>query len=126
MPSSVERIDAHRDHDAGRPPRGIEIGRERARRRAQRRRREILELVDQDVGAASGALCSTASLAPSRNSQERQRLRWPDRLLAQAQLARSAHWNVMSTHLETSEPRPEAMVMQPRTFCVVLSLAHTA
>jgi hypothetical protein len=34
--------------------------------------------------------------------------------------------NFMSTHLETSDPRPEAMVMQPRTRCAVLSLAHIA
>src|SRR6185295_506869 len=75
-----------------------------------------------------GAYCRTASLAPSTNSQERQRLAgrrgaigcsadaWPSR----------AHWNVMSTHFDTSEPRPEAIVVQPRTFCLVLSLAHTA
>jgi len=34
--------------------------------------------------------------------------------------------NFMSTHLATSDPSPEAMMMQPRTFWVVLSLAHTA
>src|ERR1700744_4443916 len=36
------------------------------------------------------------------------------------------HWNVISRHLEMSEPRPEEMVMQPRTFCAVLSLAQIA
>lgn len=34
------------------------------------------------------------------------------------------HWNVMSRHLEMSEPRPEEMVMQPRTFCAVTSAAQ--
>ena len=34
------------------------------------------------------------------------------------------HWNVMSWHLVTSEPRPEAMVMQPRSFCWVVSATH--
>src|SRR5207253_3031503 len=32
----------------------------------------------------------------------------------------------MSRHFETSVPRPDAMVMQPRTFRALLSLAHTA
>jgi hypothetical protein len=32
----------------------------------------------------------------------------------------------MSRHFEMSEPRPELMMMQPRTFRVVLSLAHIA
>jgi hypothetical protein len=32
----------------------------------------------------------------------------------------------MSTHFEISEPRPDEMVMQPRTFSALLSLAHTA
>ena len=36
------------------------------------------------------------------------------------------HWNVMSRHFEMSEPSPEEMVMQPRTFCAVLSLAQIA
>jgi hypothetical protein len=36
------------------------------------------------------------------------------------------HWNVMSRHFEMSEPRPEEMVMQPRTFCAVVSAAQTA
>src|SRR5258707_39704 len=46
------------------------------------------------------------------------------RLRARLRSADAAHWNVMSRHLEISEPRPEEMVMQPRTFCAVLSLAH--
>jgi hypothetical protein len=32
----------------------------------------------------------------------------------------------MSTHFEISEPKPEEMVMQPRTFNAVLSLAQIA
>jgi len=36
------------------------------------------------------------------------------------------HSNFMSRHFETSEPRPEEMMMQPRTLRAVLSLAHTA
>lgn len=28
----------------------------------------------------------------------------------------SAYWKVISRHLETSEPSPDEMVMQPRTF----------
>jgi hypothetical protein len=35
------------------------------------------------------------------------------------------YWNVMSRHLEMSEPRPEEMMMQPRTFCAPTSAAHT-
>ena len=35
-----------------------------------------------------------------------------------------SHWNVMSRHFEMSEPRPEEMVMQPRTFCAVTSAAQ--
>ena len=31
---------------------------------------------------------------------------------------------VMSTHLETSEPSPVEIVMQPRTFCCVVSRAQ--
>ncbi|MET3316517.1 hypothetical protein ABIF41_008358 [Bradyrhizobium japonicum] len=31
----------------------------------------------------------------------------------------------MSRHLEMSEPRPEEMMMQPRTFCAVTSAAQT-
>ena len=38
----------------------------------------------------------------------------------------AAHWNVMSRHFEMSEPRPDEMMMQPRTFCALLSLAQTA
>jgi len=34
------------------------------------------------------------------------------------------HWNVMSRHFEMSEPRPEEMMMQPRTFCAVVSAAQ--
>ena len=34
--------------------------------------------------------------------------------------------NVMSRHFEMSEPRPEEMVMQPRSFCAEVSAAHTA
>ena len=37
------------------------------------------------------------------------------------------HSNFMSMHFVTSpELNPELMMMQPRTFCAVLSLAHTA
>jgi len=36
----------------------------------------------------------------------------------------SPHWNVMSRHLEMSEPRPEEMVMQPRIFCAAMSAAQ--
>ncbi len=32
----------------------------------------------------------------------------------------------MSRHFEISEPRPEEMVMQPRIFWVVVSLAQIA
>ena len=35
-----------------------------------------------------------------------------------------SHWNVMSRHLEMSEPRPEEMVMQPRIFCAAMSAAQ--
>ena len=38
----------------------------------------------------------------------------------------AAHSNFMSMHFEISEPRPDEMMMQPRTFSVLLSLAHTA
>ncbi|MGY3106329.1 hypothetical protein ACVWWR_002445 [Bradyrhizobium sp. LM3.2] len=31
----------------------------------------------------------------------------------------------MSRHLEMSEPRPEEMMMQPRTFCALTSAAQT-
>jgi len=34
--------------------------------------------------------------------------------------------NFMSMHFEMSEPSPDEMVMQPRTFGALLSLAHTA
>jgi hypothetical protein len=30
----------------------------------------------------------------------------------------------MSRHFEMSDPSPELMVMQPRTFCLVLSLTQ--
>ena len=40
--------------------------------------------------------------------------------------AAASHWKVMSRHFEMSEPRPEEMVMQPRTFCAVVSLAQIA
>ena len=36
------------------------------------------------------------------------------------------HSNFMSMHFEMSEPRPDEMMMQPRTFGSLLSLAHTA
>lgn len=36
------------------------------------------------------------------------------------------HSNFMSRHFEMSEPRPDEMVMQPRTFSALLSLAQTA
>lgn len=36
-----------------------------------------------------------------------------------------SYWNVMSRHLEMSEPRPEEMMMQPRTFCAPTSAAQT-
>jgi len=39
-------------------------------------------------------------------------------------LIAGAYWNVMSTHFEMSVPRPELMVMQPRTRCLVLSLTQ--
>jgi hypothetical protein len=32
----------------------------------------------------------------------------------------------MSMHFEMSEPRPDEMMMQPRTFRALLSLAQTA
>jgi hypothetical protein len=38
--------------------------------------------------------------------------------------ASGVHWNVISRHFEMSEPSPEEMVMQPRTFCFVLSLTQ--
>src|SRR3954454_5820098 len=31
--------------------------------------------------------------------------------------SRAAHWKVMSRHFEISEPSPDEIVMQPRTFC---------
>src|SRR5207302_9515272 len=37
-----------------------------------------------------------------------------------------AYSNFMSMHFEMSEPRPDEMMMQPRTFSALLSLAHTA
>ena len=37
-----------------------------------------------------------------------------------------AHSNFMSMHFEMSEPRPDEMMMQPRTFRLLLSLAHIA
>ena len=48
----IERIDADRDHAAGVTPGRIEIARQRPRLRAQGRRREVFEFVDQDVSAA--------------------------------------------------------------------------
>ena len=36
------------------------------------------------------------------------------------------HSNFISMHFEMSEPRPDEMMMQPRTFGALLSLAHTA
>lgn len=45
--------------------------------------------------------------------------------VAQSGSGAPPHWNVMSRHLEMSEPRPEEMMMQPRTFCAVTSAAHT-
>jgi hypothetical protein len=36
------------------------------------------------------------------------------------------YWKVMSRHFEMSEPRPEEMVMQPRNFRAVVSLAQIA
>lgn len=45
-------------------------------------------------------------------------------LIGELSLA-SSHWNVMSRHLEMSEPRPEEMMMQPRTFCALTSAAQT-
>ena len=38
----------------------------------------------------------------------------------------AAHSNFMSMHFEMSEPRPDEMMMQPRSFNALLSLAHTA
>ncbi|MFK4651978.1 hypothetical protein ABIF97_001912 [Bradyrhizobium japonicum] len=40
-------------------------------------------------------------------------------------LLASPYWKVISRHLEMSEPRPEEMMMQPRTFCAVTSAAQT-
>jgi hypothetical protein len=37
-----------------------------------------------------------------------------------------SHSNFMSRHFVMSDPSPELMMMQPRTFRAVLSLAHTA
>ena len=45
--------------------------------------------------------------------------------LRQAVLSQ-AHSNFMSMHFAMSEPRPDEMMMQPRTFGLLLSLAHTA
>ena len=36
----------------------------------------------------------------------------------------AVYWKVMSTHFEMSDPSPEEMVMQPRTFCLLLSLTQ--
>jgi hypothetical protein len=38
----------------------------------------------------------------------------------------AAYSKVISTHFAASEPSPEAMMMQPRTFRVVVSLAQAA
>lgn len=50
----LQRIDADRDHPALVAPGRVELDRQRPRLRAQRRRGEVLELVDQHVGAAGG------------------------------------------------------------------------
>ena len=40
--------------------------------------------------------------------------------------AEATYSSFMSMHLEMSEPSPDEMMMQPRTFGALLSLAHTA
>ncbi|SFI61051.1 hypothetical protein SAMN04487925_103449 [Bradyrhizobium sp. cf659] len=65
-----------------------------------------------------------AQLLGNRSGAARWRSRIAARPNASGSSARSAHWNVMSRHFEMSEPRPEEMVMQPRTFCAVTSAAQ--
>ncbi|BAM87016.1 GntR family transcriptional regulator/aminotransferase, class I [Bradyrhizobium oligotrophicum S58] len=45
---------------------------------------------------------------------------------ADASIGLRPHWNVMSRHLEMSEPSPDEIVMQPRTFCWVVSATQIA
>ena len=50
----LKRVDPYRDHSPRLPPRRVEIRGKRVRYGAQCRRRKILELLDQDIGAAGG------------------------------------------------------------------------
>jgi len=49
---ALQRIDANRDDHPRLAPGGIKLARKLPRRRAKVRRRKVLELLDQDVGAA--------------------------------------------------------------------------
>jgi hypothetical protein len=58
----IQRVDAHADQGAGLAP-ALQHGRStRARRRAQRRWREVLQVHDQHVGAAAGHLGMAAGI----------------------------------------------------------------
>ncbi len=56
----------------------------------------------------------------SMRPADRPILQWNSR----SALRRGDHWKVMSRHLVMSEPSPDEMVMQPRTFCCVVSAAQ--
>ena len=110
--------------DPGLAPGGIKLARQRPSRLAQVRRGEILELLDQDVGAARwrGAQHRlVGAFEEEPGATERRGAKPPHDTSA---CAARVHWNDMSRHLEMSEPRPEEMVMQPRTFCWVVSAAQ--
>ena len=77
---------------------------------------------DGGTSAIPDASCPLRSAIPARQPLVRGELLTEN--TAWQQLA--PHSIAMSRHFETSEPRPEEMMMQPRILRALLSLAHTA
>ena len=119
----LQRVDTHRNDRARRPPGSVEVWRERTRLRSQRQRGEVLQLLDQDIGTALGRVLQGRLVGAFEEQPGAAKVSRPARGHG---ASASPYWNVMSTHFDTSVPSPDAMVMQPRTCGLVLSLAHTA